>query len=107
MAERLGVLLTPRGLDEVLTAGAVMFPCLGFAVAIRMSVMKKKLENLRGHQSPLDAMSDKTANDPYVIRRSCFGSGRVVWPSRARRRRLNTVVAKVGCEGHVHLLETR
>jgi hypothetical protein len=76
MAERLGVLLTPRGLDDVLTAGAVMFPCLGFELpSVRMSVMKKKLENLRGHQSPLDAMSDKTANDPYVIRRSCFGSG--------------------------------
>ena len=29
-AARLGVLLTPRGLDDVLTADAVMFPCLGF-----------------------------------------------------------------------------
>ena len=41
-------------------------------------------------------MSDKAANDPCVIRRSCFGSGRVVWPSRVRRRRLNAVVAEVG-----------
>ena len=40
-AARLGVLLTPRGLDDVLTANAVCFLALGFWLPIRHALIER------------------------------------------------------------------
>jgi hypothetical protein len=40
-AARLGVLLTPRGLDDVLTASAVCFLALGFWLPIRHALIER------------------------------------------------------------------
>ena len=73
-AARLGVLLTPRGLDDVLTASAVCFLALGFWLPIRHALNRAPLFSLASAllQRSCEQLQPYVGNDSTPCRLALF-----------------------------------